>query len=135
MIIPIIVWWLVNSAMKEIDRASVSWSEDDLFLMMMNQTGKSICDYGYQEVPKLMSFEHYFSTVPASDRETITWDKYRYIVMYLNDFEKKHSYDVSTMESHFCEGWSGQKIENTFHIVSEYSSDQMDTQLLNKEAA
>lgn len=136
MIIPLIIWWFITGAVKESDsNPSVVQNENDLFLRMMDQSGRSICDYGYQRVPELMSYSHYTSTIPESDRDLITWDKYRYIVMYLKDFDKDFHLDVSTMEGIFCNKWSIKTMEGVEEVTVEPETDQLTHQLLSDDAA
>lgn len=79
-------------------------NENDLFVLVMNLTGKTICDYQFQEVPKEITFNHYNSHIPESDRQTVTWEKYKFIITYLNWFDNQNHFDKAKMEEFFCKG-------------------------------
>lgn len=79
-------------------------NENDLFVLLMNQTGKTICDYQFQNVPRETTFNHYKSHIPETDREIVTWEKYKFIIIYLNWFDKRKHFDEAKMEDFFCKG-------------------------------
>lgn len=106
MLVPFLIYCLYNfvTLKDQIVDYKEPQNESDLFVVLMNQTGKTICDYQFQEIPREITFNHYKSNIPETDRDIVTWEKYKFIVAYLNWFDGKNHFDKAKMEDFFCKG-------------------------------